>query len=99
VFDLQCEQGHVFEAWFGSADSYESQRERKLLACPVCDSHNISKKLSAPRLNVSHLREDASARSQAMAPAAAPQQPDISQIQAEVLRRMREMVKSAENIG
>jgi hypothetical protein len=42
VFDLKCEgSGHVFEAWFGSSADYESQRERGLVACPICGDGRI----------------------------------------------------------
>ncbi|NYT44662.1 DUF1178 family protein [Alcaligenaceae bacterium] len=106
VFDLQCQQGHVFEGWFGSEDSYESQHQRGLLTCPVCNSNQVSKMLSAPRLNVSHLRqEDAPSRpsssgKQAGATAvAAPASSQMQQLQAEVLRRIRSMLRSAENVG
>jgi hypothetical protein len=48
VFDLRCGHGHVFEAWFGSSADYESQRERGLVSCPVCDDSRIEKALMAP---------------------------------------------------
>jgi hypothetical protein len=54
VLDLQCAQGHSFEGWFGSQDDYDSQRDRGLVACPVCNDSDILKKLSAPRLNLGH---------------------------------------------
>jgi hypothetical protein len=54
VLDLQCAQGHSFEAWLGSHDDYISQRARGLLSCPVCHDSDILKKLSAPRLNLGH---------------------------------------------
>lgn len=51
VFDLQCgDGGHVFEAWFGSTDDYESQRDRGLVQCPICGSAAIEKAVMAPRL-------------------------------------------------
>lgn len=56
VFDLQCDHGHVFEGWFASHDAFNDQQARGLLSCPVCNSHAVERKLSAPRLNVSHLR-------------------------------------------
>jgi hypothetical protein len=52
VFDLECEHGHTFEGWFGSSDDFESQRERGLVQCPMCDTQSVSKKLSAPRINL-----------------------------------------------
>ncbi|WP_376992875.1 DUF1178 family protein, partial [Bordetella pertussis] len=59
VFDLQCEQGHVFEGWFGSHEDYDAQQARGQIACPVCESSRITKRLSAPRLNVAHLHQPA----------------------------------------
>ena len=52
VLDLACPNGHVFEGWFASEDDYQSQRERQLIECPFCGSHELSKRLSAPRLNL-----------------------------------------------
>ncbi len=52
VFDLECSQHHVFEGWFGSEEDFLSQRERAQIECPVCGSASISRKLSAPRLNL-----------------------------------------------
>jgi len=53
VLDLQCAQGHGFEGWFGSEEDYQSQQARALVQCPLCGDARISKKLSAPRLNLS----------------------------------------------
>jgi len=51
VFDLQCgAQGHVFEAWFGSTADYESQRQRGLVACPICGDEQVEKAVMAPRV-------------------------------------------------
>lgn len=50
VFDLRCTAGHVFEAWFGSSADYESQRERALVACPLCGDTAIDKAVMAPNV-------------------------------------------------
>lgn len=51
VFDLLCgDGGHVFEAWFGSSDDFESQKARGLVECPICGSAKIEKAVMAPRL-------------------------------------------------
>jgi hypothetical protein len=78
VLDLQCRLGHSFEGWFGSQDDYDAQRARGLVTCPVCSDSEITKKLSAPRLNLRHgtppaLPHDAatSPNSPAVAPAPA----------------------------
>jgi hypothetical protein len=51
VFDLGCDNGHVFEAWFGSSDDYEAQRTRGLVTCPLCDSASVDKAVMAPRIS------------------------------------------------
>ncbi len=104
VFDLQCEQGHVFEGWFASADNYESQLAKGLLSCPVCNSRHVNKKLSAPRLNLGHGKPNAAATVSAVPPAAgsavaAPAAGQMAQLQAEVLRHIRQIVRSTENVG
>lgn len=58
VLNLQCENGHTFEGWFGSEDDYASQNSRLLIQCPVCSSGKIIKRLSAPRLNLHTPRMD-----------------------------------------
>ncbi len=51
VFDLRCSpNGHVFEAWFGSSDDYESQRSRGLVQCPLCGAEAVEKAVMAPRV-------------------------------------------------
>jgi hypothetical protein len=51
IFDLKCAaQGHVFEAWFGSTEDYESQRARGLVACPICGASEVDKAPMAPNI-------------------------------------------------
>ena len=52
VLDLQCGQHHVFEGWFGSEDDFQSQLTRGMVLCPMCGDATVTKKLSAPRLNL-----------------------------------------------
>lgn len=56
VLDLQCGQHHVFEGWFGSEDDYQSQLSHGMLTCPMCGDATVTKKLSAPRLNLNTTR-------------------------------------------
>lgn len=50
VYDLYCELGHVFEGWFDDSGDYQSQKERELISCPVCDSKKIEIRLAAAGL-------------------------------------------------
>lgn len=52
VLDLGCTQGHTFEGWFGSEADFQDQHGRGLVTCPVCGDAAVSKRLSAPRLNL-----------------------------------------------
>ena len=47
AFDLQCPQGHLFEGWFDSSESFEEQKTEGLVRCPYCDDTDIKKILSA----------------------------------------------------
>lgn len=51
VFDLRCGGSHVFEAWFGSSADYDSQRDRNLIACPLCGDTDIGKAAMAPAVS------------------------------------------------
>lgn len=115
VYDLQCEQSHVFEGWFGSEEDYEQQQKRGLLSCPLCGSTQILRKLSAPRLNVSNLREPAAARGavaeqKSVGPEASSSQEqnaDVSSlppeqlkaVQAKVLQQMRQWISASDDVG
>ena len=50
VFDLRCDNGHVFEAWFGSSDAYADQRAAGHVACPLCGTTEVDKALMAPSI-------------------------------------------------
>ena len=56
VLNLQCAHQHDFEGWFGSEDDFQSQLTRGLVECPLCGDHQVTKQLSAPRLNLSTSR-------------------------------------------
>jgi hypothetical protein len=63
VFDLACDNGHVFEAWFGSSDDYEKQKAGGLVSCPMCNSASVEKAVMAPRVAAKGNRDIAPARS------------------------------------
>jgi hypothetical protein len=47
-FALTCEQGHGFDAWFSSGDSYDEQTEAGVIVCPECGSADVEKAPMAP---------------------------------------------------
>jgi hypothetical protein len=96
VLDLQCAHQHVFEGWFGSEGDYLAQRERGLVECPVCANSDISKRLSAPRLNLSGAQApvDASALPAVKAPTAAG-----AALQAAWMEISRKVVSNTDDVG
>ncbi|TAM51583.1 MAG: DUF1178 family protein [Paraburkholderia sp.] len=114
VLDLQCPHGHRFEGWFASADDFESQLSRKLIACPVCSATEVSRMPSAPRLNLSgatrprqdlaqprdaqHAVGEGEGPLQAVADAGGAAE-RVREFEAMALRMLREVVGKAENVG
>ncbi len=41
IYDLKCDKKHTFEGWFNDIKSFEEQKNKKLLTCPVCGSSDI----------------------------------------------------------
>ncbi len=52
VFDLVCGRDHHFEGWFGSAEQFAAQNDAHGVRCPLCDSDEVRREPSAPRLNL-----------------------------------------------
>ncbi len=70
VLDLQCPASHVFEGWFGSEDDFQGQLARGLVECPVCGDRQVTKKLTAARLNLGAARMEEGAGKSGANPAA-----------------------------
>jgi len=51
VFNLICFTcEYEFEGWFDNSSAFESQKKRKLINCPNCESSKIKKTLVAPNV-------------------------------------------------
>lgn len=99
VLNLQCSQGHGFEGWFASHDDFESQCDKRLVLCPVCNDSEIIKMPSAPRLNLGH---DAVASDPV--PAAPTPVQDVAsvapaQLQAAWMKMVRHVMAHTEDVG
>lgn len=109
VLDLQCRQGHVFEGWFASEDDFRQQLQRRLVQCPLCADEQISKRLSAPRLNLgarapAPAQQAAAAADQARPetanlPASTGAQPPPAALQAAWLELARKIAAHTEDVG
>ncbi|KMZ13101.1 hypothetical protein BHUM_00490 [Candidatus Burkholderia humilis] len=98
VLDLKCSHDHRFEGWFASTDEFESQLSRKLVACPMCSTTDVSRMPSAPRLNLTSARGEAVPQ-QAPRAAQAAASPEAGAMQARALQFMRELIDKTENVG
>ncbi len=90
VLNLCCAHDHRFEGWFGSEDDFQSQNERGLVECPLCADKTIARLPSAPRLNVSNLRE--------VVPTRAVDDAE-GRRQSHWMRAVRELMERTEDVG
>jgi hypothetical protein len=94
VFDLNCSHGHGFEGWFASGDEFLRQQTAQLVRCPVCDDGEVQRRPSA-RVRVTKAAVPAVTAS---APATAPAEA-ITGIPAEILAKLRDVVRNTEDVG
>jgi hypothetical protein len=47
-YELRCEAAHAFDGWFKDSGAFERQAERRLIACPICASTEVTRALMAP---------------------------------------------------
>jgi len=96
VLDLQCAQSHGFEGWFGSEDDFTSQLARGLVSCPMCGDTSVTKKPSAPRLNLGHAQAPAPAAPRQDVVAASDTQ---TALQAAWLGMARRILANTDDVG
>ena len=98
IFELACGQGHRFEGWFASSDDFARQSEAQMVRCPVCDDAGVARVPSAKVL----VRAGATAGKQSpagVAPAEVAPQQAIAGLPAEIVAKLREIVRNTENVG
>jgi hypothetical protein len=94
-YDLRCEKGHEFDAWFSNSDAYDKQVQRHLVECVVCGSVKIEKQLMAPGIPAKSNRTSDVAR-----PMATGVVDPRAQVMMQMMRDYRAHVeKTAENVG
>jgi hypothetical protein len=95
IFNLTCQDGHLFEGWFSSGEDYESQHGRKLITCPLCGSSDITRLPAAAYLASGKSRQD---ERRAERPPAPPPQQVALQSQA-MAQLVEYVVKHSEDVG
>jgi hypothetical protein len=58
VYNLACPLSHRFEGWFASEEDCLAQQDKGMLACPICDSTEITRMPSAPHIAKSGSSKD-----------------------------------------
>lgn len=43
AYDIKCKSGHVFEGWFKDGDSFEGQKKKNMVSCPLCGSVKVKR--------------------------------------------------------
>ncbi len=106
VYNLACPLNHRFEGWFASEEDCLAQQDKGMLACPVCDSTDISRMPSAPRIAKSSSSElviSQDDHGQLSGDVVALTGNDHShleaQVQAAFLKGMRELMGRSEDVG
>lgn len=69
-YDLRCDNGDEFEAWFGSIADYDKQAASGLVECPHCGSKHVEKAPMAPSVVTGRKKDARKERAVAMAMAA-----------------------------
>jgi hypothetical protein len=94
VYDLLCTNGHAFEGWFASGAEFDRQNAAQLVACPVCEGIDITRRPSA-RVHIGKAQK-ATPRS----PTASTAPHDaIAGVSPELLAKLREVVRNTEDVG
>lgn len=106
VYNLACQLDHRFEGWFASEEDCLAQQDKGMLACPVCDSTDITRMPSAPHIGKSSSTEltvPKSPSDQVSGGVVALTGSDHSQLEAQVqaafLKGMRELMGRSEDVG
>lgn len=110
VLNLLCDNGHRFEGWFASSETFHSQLERGLVQCAHCGTSTISQLPSGPRVrrgaSGSAKREEMTARrdqhtamDESDTVPAASLQMVTPQAAKELFRQLATMARQAEDVG
>jgi len=98
IFELACTHGHRFEGWFASADDFARQSGEDMVRCPVCDDAGV---VRVPSAKVRVGKGAASVEPPRATPVEAPADTAdaVAGFPAELVARLREIVRRAENVG
>ena len=106
VYNLACPLDHRFEGWFASEEDCLDQQDKGILACPICDSTEITRMPSAPHIAKSpsteltvHKEDAGSLSGEVMALTRKDHSQLEAQVQAAFLKGMHDLMGRSEDVG
>ena len=105
VYNLSCPLDHRFEGWFASEEDCLAQQDKGILACPVCDSVDITRMPSAPRIAKSSTEltvskaDNGNLSGDVVALTGGDHSDLEAQVQAAFLKGMRDLMGRSEDVG
>ena len=110
VYNLACPLDHRFEGWFAYEEDCLAQQDKGMLACPVCDSTEVTRMPSAPHIAKSSTSssstslavpqvESESLSGGVVALTGSDHSQLEAQVQAAFLKGMRELMGRSEDVG
>jgi len=105
VYNLACPMDHRFEGWFASEEDCLAQQDKGILACPVCDSTEITRMPSAPHIartsstELTVSKDGPSLSGDVIALAGNDHSQLEAQVQAAFLKGMRDLMGRSEDVG
>ena len=102
-YELVCDQGDRFEAWFRGSADYERQAVDGLIVCPHCGSSDVAKALMAPTVRTSKKMAaapvDAGAAAANTVQLAAGPDPSIAEAMALLRKISKHVRENADDVG
>ena len=100
VFNIACSQGHHFDGWFRSAEDFDRQKDGGLLECPLCGDAQVTKQLSAPRINTGASEAAVQPSPETKGPREVMAASMLPGLQEHMLQKFKEFVRAnTENVG
>jgi hypothetical protein len=100
VFNIACSHGHHFDGWFRSAEDFDRQKDGGLLECPLCGDAQVTKQLSAPRINTGATEQSVQPSPESKGPREVMAASMLPGLQEHMLQQFKEFVRAnTENVG
>ncbi len=86
LFNFRCVNGHTFEGMVASVEDFEKQKKAGLFCCPICDSPEVERTLSAP-----HVKKSSQVKGD--------KKQLVEKIIRDAVNEISEVIKNAEDVG